>query len=94
MWWKSPIRPKKPSLFRPHRIQRSRNGRKLVSGRAETIREDYTRAYLARREALSSSLRRLGWNFVFHRTDHLASEALVAVHMYLSGAPAQGGGRR
>jgi uncharacterized protein (DUF58 family) len=43
---------------------------------------------------LSSSLRRLGWNFVFHRTDHLASEALVAVHRYLSGAPAQGGGRR
>jgi len=68
-------------------------GEKLVSGRAETIREDYTRAYLARREALSSSLRRLGWNFVFHRTDHLASEALVAMHMYLSGAPAQGGGQ-
>jgi hypothetical protein len=52
------------------------------------IREDYQRAYLARREAIGEGLRRLGWSFVFHRTDHLASEALVAVHSYLSGMPA------
>jgi len=64
-------------------------GAKLVSGRAETIREDYQRAYLARRETLGQSLRAMGWNFVYHRTDHLASEALVAVHMYLSGMPAK-----
>ncbi|PWE56859.1 DUF58 domain-containing protein [Metarhizobium album] len=62
-------------------------GEKLVAGRAETIREDYRRAYFARRENLGGSLRYLGWNFVSHRTDHLASEALVAVHMYLSGMP-------
>ncbi|MGV8938917.1 MAG: DUF58 domain-containing protein [Allorhizobium sp.] len=62
-------------------------GQKLVSGRAENLREDYRRAYYARRDALGESLRRLGWNFVAHRTDHLASQALVAVHMYLSGAP-------
>jgi uncharacterized protein (DUF58 family) len=64
-------------------------GEKLVAGRAETIREEYQRAYLARRENLGQSLRNLGWSFVFHRTDHLASEALVAVHSYLSGMPAQ-----
>lgn len=64
-------------------------GAKLVSGRAETVREDYRRAYLARRETLGQSLRSMGWNFVYHRTDHLASEALVAVHMYLSGMPAK-----
>ncbi|KKX29553.1 DUF58 domain-containing protein [Rhizobium sp. LC145] len=64
-------------------------GEKLVSGRAETIRDEYRRAYLARRENLGLSLRNLGWSFVFHRTDHLASEALVAVHSYLSGLPAQ-----
>ena len=63
-------------------------GEKLTSGRAETIRDDYQRAYLARRQALGEGLRRLGWSFVFHRTDHLASEALVAVHGYLSGMPA------
>jgi len=62
-------------------------GEKLVSGRAETIREDYQRAYRARRDSLGESLRHLGWTFVTHRTDHLASEALVAVHTHLSGMP-------
>ncbi|WP_156534663.1 DUF58 domain-containing protein [Agrobacterium vitis] len=62
-------------------------GEKLVSGRAENIREDYRRAYFLRREALSEELRRLGWSFTAHLTDRLASEALVKVHMHLSGAP-------
>lgn len=62
-------------------------GDKLVSGRAEGLRDDYRRAYLARRENLGEQLRRLGWSFVHHSTDRLASEALVAVHMYLSGTP-------
>lgn len=64
-------------------------GEKLVSGRAETIREDYQRAYLARRDNLGQSLRHLGWTFVSHRTDHLASEALVALHIHLSGMPSR-----
>ena len=70
-------------------------GEKLVSGRAESLREDYRRAYLARRENLGEALRRLGWSFVHHRTDQLASQALVSVHMYLSGNPprASGGGQ-
>lgn len=62
-------------------------GDKLVSGRAEGIREQYRTAYLARRDSLGEGLRRLGWSFVPHRTDQLASQALVAVHMYLSGTP-------
>jgi uncharacterized protein (DUF58 family) len=62
-------------------------GEKLVSGRAEAIGDDYRRAYLARREALGLGLRRLGWSFTHHLTDRLASEALAAVHMHLSGAP-------
>jgi uncharacterized protein (DUF58 family) len=69
-------------------------GEKLVSGRAETVRDDYRRAYLLRRETLGEALRRLGWSFIFHRTDHLASEALVAVHGYLSGMPVAGMGGR
>ena len=64
-------------------------GSKLIAGRAENLRDDYQRAYLARRENLGQSLRHLGWTFVNHRTDRLASEALVAVHMYLSGMPAK-----
>ncbi len=64
-------------------------GSKLTSGRAESLREAYTNAYLSRRAGLGEALRHLGWTFVSHRTDHLASEALVAVHMYLSGMPAK-----
>ncbi|QRM56304.1 DUF58 domain-containing protein [Sinorhizobium sp. BG8] len=63
-------------------------GMKLTAGRAETLKDDYTRAYNARRAGLADNLRHLGWSFVAHRTDHLASEALVSVHMYLSGMPA------
>ncbi|WP_432344108.1 DUF58 domain-containing protein [Shinella yambaruensis] len=64
------------------------SGQKLTAGRAETLKNDYARAYVARRETLADNLRHLGWSFVPHRTDRLASEALVAVHMYLSGMPA------
>ncbi len=64
------------------------SGEKLTAGRAETLKDDYARAYAARRESLAGNLRHLGWSFVSHRTDRLASEALVAVHMYLSGMPA------
>lgn len=63
-------------------------GEKMTAGRAETLKDDYSRAYTARRMALADGLRHLGWSFIAHRTDHLASEALVAVHMYLSGMPA------
>ena len=62
-------------------------GEKLTSGRAETLREDYQQAYLARRDTMSDQLRRMGWSFTHNRTDRLASEALVAVHMHLSGMP-------
>lgn len=64
------------------------NGQKLTAGRAETLKDDYARAYFARRETLADSLRHLGWSFIAHRTDRLASEALVSVHAYLSGMPA------
>jgi uncharacterized protein (DUF58 family) len=63
-------------------------GEKLTAGRAETLKDDYARAYAARRETLAGSLRHLGWSFIAHRTDRLASEALVAVHAYLAGMPA------
>jgi len=62
-------------------------GEKLTSGRAETLRDDYQQAYLARRDSMADQLRRMGWSFTHNRTDRLASEALVAVHMHLSGMP-------
>ncbi|MFB2550624.1 DUF58 domain-containing protein [Ensifer soli] len=70
-------------------------GEKLTAGRAETLQEEYRRAYDARRDGLGAALRHLGWTFIPHRTDHLASEALVSVHAHLSGMPgrASHGGR-
>jgi len=63
-------------------------GAKLVAGRAETIAADYRRVWLARRENLAQGVRRLGWSYLAHRTDRLASEALAAAHVHLSGIPA------
>lgn len=65
-------------------------GEKLVAGRAETVAADYRRAWLARRDALGRGVRRLGWSYLPHRTDRLASEALAAMHARLSGVPAAG----
>ncbi|MDP2121600.1 MAG: DUF58 domain-containing protein [Hoeflea sp.] len=62
-------------------------GQKLVAGRAETVAADYRRAWLARREVLAQGVRRLGWSFLSHRTDRMASEALAAAHGHLSGIP-------
>ena len=63
-------------------------GEKLVAGRAETVAADYRRAWLARRDALAQGVLRLGWSYLPHRTDRLASEALAAAHGHLSGIPA------
>jgi uncharacterized protein (DUF58 family) len=69
-------------------------GAKFLSGRSETLQEEYKSVYFGRRESLREGFRHLGWNFIAHNTGRLASEALVAVHMYLSGQPgrAQHGG--
>ena len=71
-------------FFRPGRTRACAT---LTAGRAETLREEYATVYRARREHIAEHCRRLGWSFIPHRTDHLASEALVAVHGRLSGAP-------
>ncbi|UIJ72954.1 DUF58 domain-containing protein [Aurantimonas sp. HBX-1] len=68
-------------------------GAKLTAGRAETLRTDYVTLYNARRDHIAEHCRRLGWSFIPHRTDRPASEALVAIHARLSGAP-QSTGRR
>lgn len=62
-------------------------GAKLVAGRAETVAADYRNAWLARRDTLAQGVRNLGWSFLSHSTDRLASEALAAAHGHLSGIP-------
>lgn len=55
-------------------------GEKLIAGRAELFADEYRRRYLARREALSSWSKKLGWSYTVNHTDQLASEALIRVH--------------
>lgn len=62
-------------------------GAKFLSGRSEALQEEYRAIYFARRDALREGLQHMGWNFIAHNTGRLASEALVAVHTYLSGQP-------
>ena len=60
-------------------------GEKLVTGRAGDLGEDYRAAFLARRTELRRAALRAGWTHAVHRTDRPASEALVGLHMRLSG---------
>ena len=60
-------------------------GNKLTFGRAETLATDYTTIFRTRRETLAEQCKRLGWNYVVHHTDRLASTALVDLHVRLSG---------
>ncbi|WP_187972275.1 DUF58 domain-containing protein [Aquibium microcysteis] len=66
---------------------------KYTAGRAETLSQEYRRLYVARREALMSWSTRLGWSYTVNHTDRLASEALVRLHMAMSGGIGQGGAR-
>ena len=68
-------------------------GAKLTAGRAEMLTQDYRRLYLARREELSGWCRRLGWSYTPSRTDRLASETLIKLHMAMSNGAQHGGGR-
>ncbi len=61
------------------------SGQKLTYGRAETLAQGYATLFQARRETLAQHCKRLGWNYIVHHTDSLASTALVALHTRLSG---------
>ncbi|MEP1208996.1 MAG: DUF58 domain-containing protein [Rhizobiaceae bacterium] len=61
------------------------SGNKLTFGRAETLADDYVSLFNARKSALAEQCKRLGWNYIIHHTDNLASTALVALHVRLSG---------
>ena len=51
----------------------------ITVGRAEVWRDDYTRRIAIHREAIRNEARRHGWDFLIHRTDHPASEPLLAL---------------
>ncbi|MCX5517179.1 DUF58 domain-containing protein [Kaistia defluvii] len=66
------------------------SGALYTIGRAEQIAEDYRKRLVARRETLAATCRRLGWTYLTHRTDHPATEPLLALHARLSARTTQG----
>ena len=55
-------------------------GGRITAGRAETWRADYAARMARHRAEIKSETDRLGWSFTIHRTDHPASELLLALH--------------
>ena len=61
-------------------------GEKLTAGRAETVSATTIAAPIPpAAQELAARCKRLGWSYTVNHTDRLASEALVRVHMALTG---------
>ncbi|MEM9331168.1 MAG: DUF58 domain-containing protein [Pseudomonadota bacterium] len=65
-------------------FQDPETGMKFTAGNAETLKTQYERELKARTVAMRQTVNSLGWSYVRHHTDRLASEALVALHTHLS----------
>lgn len=61
------------------------NGTRYVAERAETLRAEYQQKLAAHKSALAMHATGLGWTPFLHHTDHSAVEALLPLHMHLSG---------
>ena len=67
----------------------------ITAGRAETWRNDYQGIVERHRAAIRAETDLRGWSFAIHRTDHPATELMLALHARM-GAPPPGaavGGR-
>jgi uncharacterized protein (DUF58 family) len=60
-------------------------------GRTQNVRLAYRTRYNAHAEAIGRTARRLGWNFLRHRTDRPPQTALIALYGAIGGARAQRG---
>jgi len=65
-------------------------GKQVIAGNASTIQDNYKEIFAARNAALRDMATAIGWSYIPHHTDHLASQALVTLHAQL-GADAQRG---
>ncbi len=61
------------------------NRTRYVAERAETLRDGYRQRLAAHKAALAAHARGLGWTPFLHHTDRPAVEALLPLHMHLSG---------
>jgi uncharacterized protein (DUF58 family) len=67
----------------------------ITAGRAEAWKSEYTQRLARHRAEIKGETDKLGWSFIIHRTDHPATELLLALHARM-GAPPPGaiiGGR-
>jgi uncharacterized protein (DUF58 family) len=70
-------------------------GGEITVGRAEAWKSEYEARIARHRAEIRAETDKLGWSFAIHRTDHTATELLLALHARM-GAPPPGaavGGR-
>ncbi len=61
------------------------NGARYLAERAETLREDYRKKLAAHKAAIALHASSVAWTPFLHHTDRPAVEALLPLHMHLSG---------
>lgn len=64
-------------------FQDPESGHRLLSGKAETMREGYLARLAERRDRFEALGRRLGWTAHLHHTDHPVATPLTALHAAL-----------
>ena len=64
-------------------------GGEITVGRAEAWKTDYEARIARHRAEIRTETDRLGWSFAIHRTDHAATELMLALHARM-GAPPPG----
>jgi uncharacterized protein (DUF58 family) len=63
----------------------SESGARYVAERAEALRPDYKSKLAAHKAAIALHAARCGWTYFLHHSDGPAVEALLPLHMHLSG---------
>lgn len=58
---------------------------RMLAVRAEDLRAAYAERIAQQKEAVAGIARRFEWSYLLHHTDRPAGEALLALHMHLSG---------
>ena len=61
----------------------------ITVGRAEAWKSEYEARLVRHRAEIRAETDRIGWSFIIHRTDHPATELLLALHARM-GAPPPG----
>jgi uncharacterized protein (DUF58 family) len=61
------------------------SGARYVAERAETLRAEYRQKLAAHKAAIALNAAKVAWTPFLHHTDHPAVEALLPLHMHLSG---------